>query len=264
MLRKPEHFVEESFGGPRVSFCAQHEVNRLARGIDRAIEVIPFPLDFDVGFIDAERLLWIGGWVGNDKEQGVTPADFLDYREQCQSFAQLAAGISDSIPMNLSGTGESERLKGASVTTNYLDVFEVKPALGRTFMEKEDQPVVVLSHALWTRRFGADQALVNQTITLDGRKFTVIGVMPPGFQYPLGVEIWKTFRFPDDQQNPLRSREAHFLRPVAKLKPGVAREQAQAEVSAIARRLEALFPKPTPTRVCFSCLCKNGWLATSG
>ena len=53
MLRKPEHFVEESFGCPRVSFCAQHEVNRLARGIDRAIEVIPFPFDFDVGFIDS-------------------------------------------------------------------------------------------------------------------------------------------------------------------------------------------------------------------
>src|SRR5262245_58413383 len=63
-------------------------------------------------FAEPGRLLWLGGWVGADKEQGVTPADFLDYREQCQSFAPLAASVSDSIPMNLSGVGDPERLKG--------------------------------------------------------------------------------------------------------------------------------------------------------
>src|SRR4026208_126603 len=108
-----------------------------------------------LSFPEAERLVWIGGWVGNDREQGVTPADFLDYREQSQSFTQLAASISDSIPMNLSGTGEPERLKGALVTANYLDVFRVKAALGRTFVPEEGQEgqerVVVLSHALWAR-----------------------------------------------------------------------------------------------------------------
>src|SRR5262245_33249798 len=87
-------------------------------------------------FAQPEQLMWFGGWSGNDKEQGVTPADFLDYREQSQSFAQIAASISDSIPMNLSGTGEPERLKGASVTTNYFHVFGVKPALGRTRSEE--------------------------------------------------------------------------------------------------------------------------------
>src|SRR5205085_433942 len=73
-------------------------------------------------FAEPERLVWLGGWArkAGDKEQGVTPADFLDYREQCQSFAQLAASISDSIPMNLSEGGEPERLKGALVTANYL------------------------------------------------------------------------------------------------------------------------------------------------
>src|SRR5262245_340001 len=87
-------------------------------------------------FAEPERLLWLGGWVGGDKEQGVTPADFLDYREQSRSFAQLAASVSDSIPMNLSGAGEPERLQGASVTTNYFHVFGVKPALGRTRSEE--------------------------------------------------------------------------------------------------------------------------------
>src|SRR5262245_56868787 len=72
-------------------------------------------------FSDAERLVWIGGWAGSDKEQGVTPADFLDYREQSRSFAALAASVSDGVPTNLSGSGEPERLKGALVTANYLD-----------------------------------------------------------------------------------------------------------------------------------------------
>src|SRR5262249_15788158 len=88
-------------------------------------------------FAEPERLMWFGGWTGNDKEQGVTPADFLDYREQCQSFTQMAASVSDGIAMNLSGGGDPERLKGGYVTANYLDVFGVKPALGRTFAAEE-------------------------------------------------------------------------------------------------------------------------------
>jgi putative ABC transport system permease protein len=63
-------------------------------------------------FLDPERLVWFGGWVGNDKEQGVTPADFLDYREQSRSFAQLAASVSETVPVNLAGNGEPERLNG--------------------------------------------------------------------------------------------------------------------------------------------------------
>ncbi len=203
-------------------------------------------------FAEPERLLWLGGWVGSDKEQGVTPADFLDYHEQSQSFAQLAASVSDGIAMNLSGGGEPERLKGGYVTANYLGVFGVKPALGRIFSAEEGleginmeggDRVVVLSHELWERRFGADPAILNQTITLDKRNLTVIGVMPRGFQYPSGVELWLPFRFPASPQGPFRSREFHFLRPVARLKPGVALAQAQAEVETIARRLQALYPK---------------------
>jgi putative ABC transport system permease protein len=205
-------------------------------------------------FLDTERLLWIGGWARNaDKEQGVTPADFLDYREQSRSFAILAASVSDGIPMNLSGDGEPERLKGGMVTFNYLDVFGVKPALGRTFVEEEASPgreqVVVLSHSLWVRRFGADPAIVSKSFTLDGRAVTVIGVMPKQFQFPAGVEIWKPFGFGSSSlgssgsSSPFRSRELHFLRPIAKLRPDVTIEQAQSEVETIARRLEALYPK---------------------
>ncbi len=211
-------------------------------------------------FAEPERLVWFGGWTGADKEQGVTPADFLDYREQSQSFTQIAASVSDGIAMNLSGDGEPERLKGGYVTANYLDVFGVKPALGRTFAAEEGlegismeggDRVVVLSHALWQRRFGSDPAIINQTITLDKRNVTVIGVMPPQFQYPPGVELWLPFRFPASPQSAFRSRQFHFLRPVARLKPGVTRAQAQAEVEIIARQLQSLYPKTNANQSLF-------------
>jgi predicted permease len=198
-------------------------------------------------FADPGRLVWLGGWMGNDKEQGVTPADFLDYREQSQSFALLAASVSDTVVVNLTGDGEPERLHGALVTANYLDVFGVKPALGRTFLAEEGQEgqdgVVVLSHGLWVRRFGSDPSIINSPVTLDGRNCTVIGVMPSQFQYPPGAELWRPFGFPASAQSPFRSRQFHFLRPIARLKPGLTLARAQGEVETIARRLQELYPE---------------------
>src|SRR5437762_203285 len=206
-------------------------------------------------FLEPERLVWLGGWTGKDKEQGVTPADFLDYREQSQSFAQLAASVSETVAVNLTGSGEPERLQGALVTENYLDVFGVKPALGRTFLAGEDQEgrdrVVVLSHGLWVRRFGGDPSIINKAVTLDSPSFIVIGVMPPQFQYPSGAELWRPFGFPASPQSAFRSREFHMLRPVAKLKPGVTLAQAQSEVENIARRLQALYPKTNANQSLF-------------
>ena len=110
---------------------------------------------------------------------------------------------------------------------------------------------MVISHGLWVRRFGADPGTVNQTITIDGRDVTVIGVMPPEFQYPPGVEVWKPFGFAGPPQSPFRSRELHFLRPVARLKPGVTIGQAQAEIEPIATRLEALYPRTNTNQSLF-------------
>ena len=199
-------------------------------------------------FAEAERLVWVGGWLRNQtREAGVTPADFLDYSEQSQSFAQLAASISETVPANFTGSGEPERLKAAMVTANYLEVFGVKPAVGRTFFPEEDQPgrdrVVVLSHGLWARAFGADPAIINQTITLDGSNFTVIGIMPPQFQYPPGAELWKPFGFAGAPQSAMKSRQFHMLRPVGKLKADVTIAQAQTEVETIARGLETQYPQ---------------------
>ncbi len=211
-------------------------------------------------FAEPERLVWFGAWVGNDKEQGVTPADYLDYREQSRSFTQFAASVLDGFPMNLSGGGDPEPVMGVNVTANYMDVFGVKPALGRIFAAEEgpegnnteggDQ-VVVLSHALWQRRFGGNPAVINQKITIDNRIVTVIGVMPPQFQYPPGVEFWLPFRFPASPQDAYRSREVRLLRPVARLKPGVTMAEAKAEVEIIARRLQSLYPRTNANKSLF-------------
>src|SRR5215469_6400085 len=150
-------------------------------------------------FTEPEHLVWIGGWIRNTQtmDAGVTPADFVDYREQSRSFESFAGSISDGVAMNLTGVGEPERLKGALVTSDYLDVFGVKPEMGQTFGPEEDQGrrgrVAVLSHGLWVRRFGADPSIINQTITLDGNTHTIIGVMPPQFQYPVEAEVWTPF-----------------------------------------------------------------------
>jgi putative ABC transport system permease protein len=206
-------------------------------------------------FAQAERLVWLGGWAGNDKEQGVTPADFLDYREQSRSFAHLAASVSETVPVNLTGSGEPERLHGGLVTANYFELFGVTPALGRTFLAEADQEggnrVVVVSHGLWVRRFGADPSIIGKPITLDGRNFTVIGVMPPQFQYPPGAELWQPFGFTASPESAFRSRQFHMLRPVAKLKPGVTLAQAQSEVETIARGLQALYPKTNANQSLF-------------
>src|SRR4029077_16315617 len=108
-------------------------------------------------------------------------------------FDQIAAYAAQGV--NLTGVAEPERLRGASVSASLFPTLGQDAVRGRTFIAEEDQfghdPVVILSHALWQRRFGADSALVNKTINLDGRATTVVGVMPAGFHFPdKDTELW--------------------------------------------------------------------------
>ena len=195
---------------------------------------------------DADRLVWIWGNVrGGSTRASVSPPDFFDYRAQNNSFEHLAASTSVSVPFNLTGAGEPERLNGSAVTTNYFQALGVEPALGRTFLAEEEQEgrnqVVVLSHGLWQRRFGSDTSLVGKTIILDGRSVTVVGVMPAGVQFPQTAELWVPLF--NSTHPEMQARAAHFLRPIGRLKPGVTLEQAQAEMDGIARRLEEQYPE---------------------
>jgi putative ABC transport system permease protein len=146
---------------------------------------------------------------------------------------------------NLTGSGEPERVVAARLSSNVLSVLRVRPVLGRAFTPVDEQrgpaPVVLISHGLWKRRFGADPAILGRTITLSGNPYEVIGVMPPGFQFPgREHELWIPLTINPRVLARQIANYDHFA--VARLKPGVPLGRARREIEALARRLEADFP----------------------
>lgn len=127
-------------------------------------------------FADPDRLVWVWGNISNGGNRAsVSPLDFLDFRKENKTFEEFAASFGVPLHLNLTGIGEPERLSAAGVTGNYFQALGAKPALGRTFLLENEKPgsdqVAVLSYALWQKRFGGDPAIVNKTVTLDGRTF---------------------------------------------------------------------------------------------
>ena len=152
---------------------------------------------------DPDQLVWVYGNIRNgSKRASVAPPDFLDYRSQNKTFKQFAASGSSTLPMNLTGSGEPERLTASAITGNYFDTFGVRPALGRGFSlenEKPDQDhVTVLSYAFWQTRFGGDPNIVNKTIILDGKAYEVLGVMPAEVVLPQPAQLWVPINFDSD------------------------------------------------------------------
>jgi putative ABC transport system permease protein len=196
-------------------------------------------------FSEPDRLVWIWGNIRNGgRSASVSPLDYLDYRAQNTTFEHFAATFSIPAPFNLTGSGEPERLQGAVATGNFFQALGVNPALGQTFLLENEEPgrdqVVVLSHRLWKQRFAGDPSLIGKTLALDGKTFEVIGVMPAGFNFPRGAELWTPMNF---QISPgMKQRKAHFLRPVGRLKPGVTLAQAQTDMDSIAGSLETQYP----------------------
>ena len=172
----------------------------------------------------------------------VSPANYLDWRRQSQSFAVLSPYCWDDA--NLTGTGEPERVQMVRAAANFFDVLGAKPMLGRGFLPEDERSgqnqVVVLSHGLWERRFGGDRAIVGKTIKLDGLSMVVAGVMDQKFNFPVSAALWIPWTMdPRDSQ----VRDRHFVQIVARLKPGVSIRQASAEMNTIARRLAAQYPE---------------------
>ena len=184
----------------------------------------------------------------------VTAANFLDWRAQNTVFEHLAAiRIATT---NLALSDRAERLDMAQTSANFFDVFGVGPQYGRLFLPQDEQaghtPVVVLSHALWTRRFGSDQGIIGKPITLDGSNYTVIGIAPPGFQYPDKTELWlPPLRLVPEaypQVDPAQNRGLGYLAAVALLKPGVTVAQAASEMETITTRLRQQYPETNNRR----------------
>jgi putative ABC transport system permease protein len=171
-----------------------------------------------------------------------SPGNFNDWRRQATAFSAMAAiGYR---AWNLTGAGDPTRIDGEAVSAGLFSVLGVDAALGRTFTDEEDQPggpkVVVLGHGLWTDRFGSDRAIVGRKMLLDDTPYTIVGVMPRGFAFPDPDDrLWIPIGLTPEQ---LANHGSHFLRVVARLKPGATLAQAQAEIDGIAAHLTQQYP----------------------
>ena len=177
--------------------------------------------------------------------------DFVDYREQSTSFEGLVA--EDMAQAAISTQNQNDVIWGQVVSGNYFDALHLKPAQGRSFAVDEDQtpgakPVVVVSHSLWQRRLGSDPNIVGKTIDLNNRPYTVIGVTPEyfkGTKFGLVMDFWAPMAMAEElRRDPglLKERGSHWMGIFGRLKPGVTRAQAAAELSAIAQRLNQTYP----------------------
>ena len=199
------------------------------------LKPLPFP--------DPDRIvaLWDKVPSRGVERNEVTVANYLDWRAQNKTFEQL--GIYRWWSTNLTGSDSPERVQGFQVTPNFLDIVGVKPMMGRGFSAEEDQPgkdsVALLTYSLWQRRFGADPNIVNKTIATNGIARTVIGVMPPDFNYPKGAEIYAPLAITPELA---RNRGNHSYLGIGRLKPGITVQAAQADLDVIASQLEKQYP----------------------
>jgi len=194
---------------------------------------------------DPERLVMVWEDASRHGYPRDTPAaaNYVDWRDQNQVFESMAA-IADT-SFNLTGAGDPERLEGRRVSANLFPLLGVDPQIGRVFTAAEDQPgaqrVVLLSYALWQRRFGGDPNIVGRALTLNGESHVVVGVMPARFQLPSSDDqAWVPIAFTQQETG---NRGRHYLQVLARLKPGVSLTQAQSEMSTIAARLQQQYPQ---------------------
>ena len=214
------------------------------------IRPLPYP--------SSERLITV--WNKYPKmglsQAAISGPDFVDRSESSRVFEQVGA-ITDA-SLNLTGGGDPERIRGVRASAGLFQVLGVQPALGRAFRPEEDrpgaEPVVVVSHGLFERRFGGDRARVGRPILLNGRSYTLVGVMPAGFAYPSPqTEMWVPLALSADQVNPAQ-RGNEYLAAVARLKPGVTVAAAQSEMDRITVKI--LQDSPPGTR---DYLTSAGW-----
>lgn len=207
------------------------------------------PLEFK----DPERLLLIRD---NFVKQGLenvwlSPAEYLDIKQQNQVFEDVAAFA--TVNYNLTESGDPERIEGLRVTSSLFPLLGIGPLRGNVFTAEDDKPgsnVVVISHGLWQRRYGSDPNVIGKTLLLSGKQFTITGVMPAEFKFPLTnvalgqpafrASVFTPLAFDADA---IAERSSRNLNMIARLKPGVSGAQAQSELTTIAARLEQQHPE---------------------
>jgi putative ABC transport system permease protein len=168
--------------------------------------------------------------------------DFVDWRAQNSTFQDMTL-FSWPSDMNLNAGGQPEHVLALPTQANFFSLLGVKPMLGRTWAEGEDQPakdnVAILSYALWNSRFAGDSQVLGRTVELNSKKYTIVGVMPESFRFPWKSQVW----IPQDMDaKTLGTRGSHWANAIGRMKPGVKIEAARADLKLIAGRLEKQFP----------------------
>jgi len=203
---------------------------------------LPFP--------EPNRLLWISQQdhsLPGMATESLSYPDYFDWREQNRTFSGLASYVGGGA--TLQTTGESQRLDSQTVSSNFFTVLGVAPILGRNFEWNGEKPAnraVMLSYSLWQSQFGSARDVVGSSIHIDGHNYTVAGVMPNGFQFPIGnpaPALWKSLADSADGKSPMtEQRGFDALGVIGRLKPGVSEDQARADLSLIARNLARQYP----------------------
>src|SRR5712692_43323 len=196
-----------------------------------------------VPFENADRMVVL---VGAQPQQhidmnAVAPATFLDWQKRAQSFDELGAYEWDTV--NLTGDSQPQRIQAFDISPNLFHLLGVQPQLGRGFLPQEEEPgadrVIVLSQGLWERRYASNPDILNKTIKVDGKNYTVVGVMGKGFEFPLTAEAWVPLAFSAADR---KARGDNYLWVVGHLRPKVSLSSASAEMQTIFQHLAAAYP----------------------
>jgi putative ABC transport system permease protein len=196
-----------------------------------------------LAFPDAERIVYFEGKnpaAGITTESNISFLDFTDWSQQTDLFKNTAAYWTGTANLGADGA-EPERVPRAGVTTGFFSVLGVQPAIGRSFVAEDDHPypqtVAIISHGLWKRRFGSDPNIIGKEVQMSARPMTIIGVMPPGFEYPEQTQVWVTSAVNLSDE----PRDNRVWSAIARLNSGIDLKQAQIRVSAINAQLDKQF-----------------------
>jgi putative ABC transport system permease protein len=185
--------------------------------------------------------------ITTGQKSPVAAADYFDGKTQGQSFEQIAAYRTSD--MNVTGYDEPERVYGAAVTADFFAVLGVAPERGRAFLNGEDEPghneIVILSHRLWQRRFGADPAALGKTVNIDGKPYTMIGVMDRSAEFPVPTDLWIPLALSPKEK---ADRAVNSLHVVARLKDDTSLAAAQSEMTLLGRQLADAYPNTNKER----------------
>ena len=190
---------------------------------------------------DRITMVWVDNRREKIKEDITSYPNYRDWRDQNKVYDHVAGYTETALA--LTGAGEPERLFGADATANFFDVMGLKPQLGRLFTQENEtegrDAIIVISHGLWQRRFGGTADVIGKTLTLSGRTYEIIGVMPTAMRWPERAVFGKPLA---PSQQTREARGAFWLPVIGRLKPGVSIEAAQTEMAGISARLEELTP----------------------